>query len=56
MENIAESDYNIPIYVEICLNFCHWNAHDLLLALKLRKKKIFRYFFHNKILNITIFS
>ena len=55
MENIAESDYNIPIYVEICLNFCHWNAHDLL-SIEVMKKKIFRYFFHNKILNITIFS
>ena len=29
MENIVESDYNRSI-VEICLNFCYWNAHALM--------------------------
>ena len=31
MENIAESDYYYWLpFVEICLNFCYWNAHALI--------------------------
>ena len=39
MENIAEFDLYNSLYVEICLNFCYWNAMHGLISIEVASEK-----------------